>query len=291
MNCKNGTLNNLQKSIISTLVISLMLFNRAYSLSTCQCQQVDSAQELRDLIYSQRNDDGISQDHLLLCPFDLATSPIAIDFPIHIQCYKENLNHQCILRPKYNQQSSILKIESDNVWLEGINVKFAKDIAVMVSEGSRNTKLINMVFSFAELPDNTISHAIIKAGNYSSCQIIKSTFYRNVGTAIRNFGEMIIISSTFKNNEGAKKSANEISRNRGTIVNKKQLVLSGNTFMDNQGDLGSVVFSTLDAHTYDAGGNCGNGNEHCNGVENMTSVYPEPFNTYCHEFDDCGTQS
>lgn len=112
MNCKNGTLNNLQKSIISTLVISLMLFNRAYSLSTCQCQQVDSAQDLRDLIYSQRNDDGISQDHLLLCPFDLATSPIAIDFPIHIQCYKENLNHQCILRPKYNQQSSILKIES-----------------------------------------------------------------------------------------------------------------------------------------------------------------------------------
>lgn len=85
-------------------------------------------------------------------------------------------------------------------------MKFAKDIAVMVSEGSRNTKLINMVFSFAELPDNTISHAIIKAGNYSSCQIIKSTFYRNVGTAIRNFGEMMIISSTFKNNEGAKKS-------------------------------------------------------------------------------------
>ena len=92
---------------------------------------------------------------------------------------------------------------TDNVWLEGLHIKYARKNAVVVNAGSKNAKLINMVISINKVPADVHNRAIIKTYENTSCHIIKSIFWWNQGTTVRNNGDMMIVSSIFRNNRGA----------------------------------------------------------------------------------------
>jgi len=87
----------------------------------------------------------------------------------------------------------------DNVWLEGIVIKRTKFNAVHVSSGQKNVKLISMAFLNNRVSTTGPGAIVFAAGN-SSSEIIKSSFTWNKGMSIRNGGDMMIISSTFKHN-------------------------------------------------------------------------------------------
>jgi len=201
MNYTKINFNRLQSSISPVIIIFLVVFKRAYS-STCQCTNVTSWEELNNHI-NDKNHNSRSQDHLLLCPFSVlkpenSTRTIEIRSPIHVQCQISQPSHKCVV-DDHSQDDRLIKISSDNVWLEGIVIKRTKVNAVHVSSGQKNVKLISMAFLNNRVSTTGPGAIVFAAGN-SSSEIIKSSFTWNKGMSIRNGGDMMIISSTFKHN-------------------------------------------------------------------------------------------
>jgi len=297
-----------KSNIILRIVVLSTLIPLAYS-STCQCIQISSWQELRQQIfnlemkYLEEKYDGVTQEHMLLCPFNITkmhtqnsnhwTEFIPIRFPVHIQCHKLALDAECLISvtgPKCSGSQNcgrhLFRIESDNVWLEGLSIKNAKDNVIFVKRNQKNAKLIEMSFYNNQVPRGQWDSALIASGTNTTTHIIMNQFSKNMATTVRNGGQMIITSSKFKNNMGASLHKNVRKNNRGAILNRGELILTGNTFLNNTADIGPAVFSSND-HVYDTGKNCATGNKYskingkCDGVQWVSAQCEEFLNGQC----------
>lgn len=260
-----------------------------------ECLEINDWDSLRQVIFKANNHPknthrygSYDQAHILLCPFEITKefdehtnhwlSFIKILKPMHIQCHKTRDIDVCsvnIVGPQCfngdNCGRRLFKIESDNVWIEGITIKSAEDNIFFISDDRKNIKLIDIKVLNSRVPTDKTAHTssgLIMTSRNSNVQMIDCYFGENKSTVLTNKGDLLLINSQFKNNEGT-----EIIKNRskaGAVYNHGSLTIAGNKFDDNKAAKGPAIYSKKSKDVYDAGGNCASNNagkvDSCDGI-------------------------
>jgi len=207
---------------------------------------------------------------------------IYIEVPIHMYCKKENPSDLCAVtitggqcEKNQNCGRHLFKIMADDVWLQGIQINHAKDVAINVDKGKKNAKLIDMTFIGNYVPDtdtdDRVSAAVILMELNSSLEVLRSTFKWNRATSIYSRGSLIVYDSYFYGNTRSK-----VLGKGGAIFSTGELVLSKSSFLYNWGGDDHLAIWSTNLNALDAGGNClktrwGDG---CHGINTIDNCHP-----------------
>ncbi len=96
----------------------------------------------------------------------------------------------------------------DDVWLQGLTINHAKDVAINVDKGKQNSKLIDMTFIGNYVPDtdpdNRVSAGVVSTELDSSLEVLRSIFKWNKATPIYSRGSLVVYDSYFYGNSRSK---------------------------------------------------------------------------------------
>uniref|UniRef100_A0A7S3QFX5 Pectate lyase n=1 Tax=Chaetoceros debilis TaxID=122233 RepID=A0A7S3QFX5_9STRA len=295
------------QNLIRALTLTLLLAKHIYATGagadrdasppqSCQCQTVTSWTDLQIIIReANKSPTGgiveVEQKKVILCPFSIekihdATTNhwkhfIPIKKPMHIVCQKHNPGEACVVdvvgptcRPDQNCGKQLFKIKSDDVFIEGIMFRNAKDNIVHVDPGVRNAKLIDFEIygSYAPGGKKTSIDGLIVTAPDSSLQILRGRFKWNFATVLYNRGDTVVYDTQFKANR------NRRADSKGTAIYNRMVgvtTIVSSSFENNVSENGPAIYA-VEGGVMDAGMNCaskntsskeGSASVDCDGIE------------------------
>lgn len=255
--------------------------------SSCECIRVNSWHALKatvDAAISVARVAG-TRPHVLFCPFHITKphtesytddqweSLLELDSPIHLQCYKNDPDDSCTVQSSGPQCTRkmywcrhAISVEANDVWLQGFTMTGGQNGAVTIASGNSGVKLIDMEFIGNSSPEERPG-SVVSAEEDTSVEVFESRFIENTGTALQNWGHMLVIGSQFENNVA---TAFWMSPDAdiqgggvgGACINSEggMMFLSKNKFIGNEADSSAPAVWSYDPSGIDGGGNCGRDN-------------------------------
>jgi len=226
-----------------------------------------------------------TRPQVLFCPFHIEKvhtaeysdeqweSLLELDAPIHLQCYKDNAEDECVVKmegPQYTRKMwwyrHAISVESNDVWLQGFTMTGGQNGALTIASGNSGVKLIDMIFRGNSCPEERAG-SIVYAEEKTSTEIFDSQFINNIGTALQNWGNMVVVKSQFIDNKATEFWMSpdvdmEGGGVGGAIINSEggMMFLSKCKFVGNEADTTAPAVWSYDGSGIDGGGNCGMNN-------------------------------
>eukprot|EP00568_Trieres_chinensis_P006261 CAMPEP_0183311028 /NCGR_PEP_ID=MMETSP0160_2-20130417/34735_1 /TAXON_ID=2839 ORGANISM="Odontella Sinensis, Strain Grunow 1884" /NCGR_SAMPLE_ID=MMETSP0160_2 /ASSEMBLY_ACC=CAM_ASM_000250 /LENGTH=177 /DNA_ID=CAMNT_0025475485 /DNA_START=350 /DNA_END=883 /DNA_ORIENTATION=+ len=169
-------------------------------------------------------------------------------------------------------------------------MKGAQIGSITIEALRKGVKLIDMEFEKNSSPEETAG-AIVVAGMQTSTEVYDSVFTENVGTALQNFGRMLVMNSKFNNNTATGDFlSNDVEKQGGGVggaaINSEggMMFFSGCSFKGNNAEKKAPAVWSHDGSGIDGGNNCGlvnrittTRNDVCDGIYFKSTQMCQPF--------------
>lgn len=275
--------------------------------SSCECIKVNSWHALKASVEAAINVAGVAgtRPHVLFCPFHITKthsssysddqweSLLALDSPIHMQCYKNKASDQCVMEsvgPQCTRKMwwclQAISVEANDVWLQGFTMTGGQNGALTIASGNSGVKLIDMEFNGNTSPEERAG-SVVHAEEDTSVEVFESRFIGNTGTALQNRGNMVVVKSEFVNNIAtAFWMSPDVDIQGGGVggacINSEggMLFLSKCKFVGNEADSTAPAVWSYDSSGIDGGGNCGMNNHVTGSSTNFDGIHYRSTNSF-----------
>jgi hypothetical protein len=175
---------------------------------------------------------------------------------------------------------------SDDVTIDGLKVTDAKDNIIIVDDGKKNIRLIDIEMFKNTVPGNESGAptSLIFINPQASVQIINSFLSWNSASVVENRGSLMIHGSTMNGNDVsdlgdgflylllfyflANRYNGILQKAESTIVNRSNgdLAITSTVFALPSTGSRRAIQSSQAAEVFDGGLNCASGSAQCNGI-------------------------
>jgi len=242
--------------------------------ANCQCNEVNSWEDFKALVVAANKVESEIPQTIVLCPFTITKTIdeftnhwdqfMPIKKPMHITCQKQNPDDRCLIKIDgekcdfgVNCGRAMIRIRSDDVTIDGLTVKYAKDNVIYVDKSKKNIRLIDFEMYHNTVPgiNSDARAALIFIHPKASVQIINSNLSWNKASIVNNKGSLMIHGSKLNGNIA----------DDGALVNKSNgdVVITSTSFQNTNGP---AIQSAQSTAVLIGGLNCASDNTLCNGV-------------------------